>query len=468
MAQRKEHLDQYIDEARSLPSLHTSETLQQLIIQSDSDSARTGAGRSTSIQKQITIMSITLTIIAGSIYGLFQMLQPADNPTPGTTVSASSRTARPYHPVLPDAPASPEPYRPAASSVASQHVRPAATPLQVTRYPVRHQPNKPVLVIPAGDIPGMNMTQISRSEAEKLGITFRDGEIGYYERYGRNDLDLNDPEMRRFLISIGVDTANPEYFTRIEISPNSIGSGPARNPVTARAFAPLMVTNLHPDNGGFSTFLSGRLPRDREFDADFERELNTGLDSLTSTIDSIRHRIDKFRIRMMDKLIPLLITPDEKSGVDKPWQVILWFYPTPEFLEALPVELGRNLEAELARAETTSTSDAPATETVHPGESSYLDIWRARSGAITQSQAFPIPALHDAITLRYTLDAARGVSVTVHDINGRRLKELVKSQERATGTWEEKISVEDLDRGIYLLSINTDRGEHAVQRIVVQ
>jgi hypothetical protein len=314
----------------------------------------------------------------------------------------------------------------------------------------------------------MKMTRISRSEAEQLGITFRDGEIGYYERYGRNDLDLNDPEIRTLLTTLGIDTANPELITRIEINPNGLSSGLARNPVTVRQFAPLMVTNLHPNNGGFSTFLSGRLPRDREFDAEFERELNYGLDSLIATMDSVRHRIDQFRIRMLDKLIPVLITPDEKSASDRPWQVILWFYPTQEFLEALPTQFRHDLEAELAQAETSKSSDASASEDVHPGESTYLDIWRARNGAITQSQAFPIPALHDAVTLRYTLDAPRGVSITVHDINGRRLKELAASQERPTGTWEEKISVADLDQGIYLLSINTDHGEHAVQRIVVQ
>jgi hypothetical protein len=468
MAQRKEHLDQYIDEARSLPSLHTSETLQQLVIQSGSDSARTETGTSTSIQKQITIMSITLTIIAGSIYGLLQVLQPAGNPSSSNEVSASATASKPHMTSPPAAPTYTAPDRPAVINTAPQQVLPHVPRSQAKTRPVRHQPNEQLPVIPTGDIPGMNMTRISRSEAEGLGITFGDGEIGYYERYDKKDLDLNDPEIRKLLTTLGIDTANPELISRIEINPNGLSSGLARNPVTARQFAPLMVTNLHPNNGGFSTFLSGRLPRDREFDADFERDLNTGFEGMGSRMDSVRHRIGQFRIRMLDKLIPLLITPDENNTSEKPWQVILWFYPTQEFLEALPTHFRNDLEAELARAETSKRSDAPATENIHPGESTYLDIWRASNGAITQSQAFPIPALHDAITLRYTLAAARGVSVTVHDINGRRLKELVASGERSAGTWEEKISVDDLDRGIYLLSINTDHGEHAVQRIVVQ
>jgi hypothetical protein len=311
----------------------------------------------------------------------------------------------------------------------------------------------------------MNPVRLNQSEAEKLGIVIRNNGIEYYERYGREDIDLSDPDTRTRLSVLGIDTANPEMIFQATIAPNGVSSKLVSG-IAVPLFAPLLATNLHPDNGGFSFLFSGRLKEGRGLD-EIGEELEK-LYNIEATSDSIEQRMAYGNFTALNKLVPVLIEPVENGNNEKPWQVILWYYPTPEFLAALPKRISSDVQNELAQAHAFMSGDTINGTAIHPGEAPYLDIWRAGNGAINSSSVFPVPAVEDRLTLRYTLADSRAVSVTLHDIRGRHLRELAAPKERSGGTYEEVIQTADLDRGIYLLAINTDRGEHAVLRIIVE
>ena len=58
--------------------------------------------------------------------------------------------------------------------------------------------------------------------------------------------------------------------------------------------------------------------------------------------------------------------------------------------------------------------------------------------------------------------------MTLHDLTGRFLRELVVENGKRPGDYQTRLSLEGIAQGAYLVAFRTDKGETAVQRIVVQ
>lgn len=101
------------------------------------------------------------------------------------------------------------------------------------------------------------------------------------------------------------------------------------------------------------------------------------------------------------------------------------------------------------------------------GERPYLDILRSASGAIVGTNVLPNPTTGRAV-LNFSLAHPRTISISLHDITGRRMREVVSDLSKQGGTYEANIDAGDLADGIYLVAITTDRGERAIQRVIVQ
>lgn len=163
------------------------------------------------------------------------------------------------------------------------------------------------------------------------------------------------------------------------------------------------------------------------------------------------------------RLVPILVrTGGEVDSSGRHWRpdYIVWFEPTPELLRRLPDAVRTQLENEIGIADAGSPSGNRVTW--RP----YLDELRSVAGAVMESSVVPNPA-HSGATLRFTLRETRVVTVSIHDITGRRLRELSPGTTRGTGVTELPVDLAGIDAGVYLIVIGTDKGEHAVQRLVV-
>ena len=181
--------------------------------------------------------------------------------------------------------------------------------------------------------------------------------------------------------------------------------------------------------------------------------------------------------------------------------MILWYEPTAEFLSHLPDRIASQLRVELAASELLTAADRVSPDLTVPvqrrpdlrggehevqlreerasvavtdyvdritGGEKYLDVWRTSSGAIQGSYLYPNPAPEGRTALRYRLSEGRVVSVVLFDIWGRRIREAVAPEMRQAGEGECALGCGDLPEGMYLVVLQTDRGEQAVQRLMIE
>ncbi|MBL8000109.1 MAG: T9SS type A sorting domain-containing protein, partial [Candidatus Kapabacteria bacterium] len=92
---------------------------------------------------------------------------------------------------------------------------------------------------------------------------------------------------------------------------------------------------------------------------------------------------------------------------------------------------------------------------------------RARGGAIELLSVGPNPA-DQRTTLRFMLDNERTVAIAVYDISGARVMELADGQQYQRGETTVALDVSSLSSGAYFVSIISNRGEQATQRLIIQ
>jgi len=190
-------------------------------------------------------------------------------------------------------------------------------------------------------------------------------------------------------------------------------------------------------------------------------------------LKTIRRRIniiddDINKYMQINKLIPIRISAADydntESNNPKAFSFIFWFDATTEFIRQLPERIRSELETELSTLQ--STTDICANE-AKAGEKKYFDIWRSCSGAVENLTVFPNPTSGN-INISYSLTDSRTTTVAVHDLSGRTIYELASRQSKQPGEVKEMYRLNNIDPGVYLISIKTDKGEKAVQRIIVE
>ncbi|HZV12967.1 MAG TPA: T9SS type A sorting domain-containing protein, partial [Candidatus Kapabacteria bacterium] len=199
----------------------------------------------------------------------------------------------------------------------------------------------------------------------------------------------------------------------------------------------------------------------------------------------------------VNTLIPILVRTgrtftehDRALGYMRP-DLIFWYDPTPELLALLPDSLRAQLSMELAEADSAihkveismlsndsvgvelpeisappKISVPPTNVTPDTNQAKYFDLWRATSGAIISSLIYPNPTSGE-FALQYTLTDARTVTATLHDITGHEIQVLGR-QSSAAGISTINARVQSVAPGIYLIALTTDKGEQAVQRVIIE
>ena len=160
----------------------------------------------------------------------------------------------------------------------------------------------------------------------------------------------------------------------------------------------------------------------------------------------------------------------EEAGQNRGGELLLWYVPTPEFINALPDRYRERLRRELDVISSVEAEGLPSFEVCNriAGET-ILGFCRSSSGAVVASVVAPNPArAGEEINLRFRLAESRSVGVTLHDLSGRFIRELLAERPEREGEHQARLSLEGIDAGTYLVAVRTDRGETAVQRVVVQ
>ncbi len=165
----------------------------------------------------------------------------------------------------------------------------------------------------------------------------------------------------------------------------------------------------------------------------------------------------------INELLPVKIILRDKNTGEMNKEMIIWFEATNEVLAKLPETIKRKLSPEFeAMADNEETCPKPPVT----GEKPYFDIWRACSGAIEQLKTYPTPAKEN-LNYKFNLDQDRELSIYVCNLSGEIVSNPVENQQYKVGSYENKININDLKPGMYLLVVSSDIGEKAVQRFVV-
>jgi hypothetical protein len=69
--------------------------------------------------------------------------------------------------------------------------------------------------------------------------------------------------------------------------------------------------------------------------------------------------------------------------------------------------------------------------------------------------------------VRFTLQEARSITITVHNLNGERLAILEPTPVLPAGEHELPLDFTGRNIGVYLLALSTDKNETAVKRVMV-
>jgi hypothetical protein len=97
-----------------------------------------------------------------------------------------------------------------------------------------------------------------------------------------------------------------------------------------------------------------------------------------------------------------------------------------------------------------------------------LQETRSADGAMEITSVYPNPTTDGAATVAFSLADERTLTVELHDLSGRAVATLARGLRKARGTGQIAFTLPGIQPGMYLVSITTDRGERAVNRLVVQ
>jgi hypothetical protein len=203
----------------------------------------------------------------------------------------------------------------------------------------------------------------------------------------------------------------------------------------------------------------------------YQKEI-AGLFDLYSDAPTEKKNIQNFPL--VGKLIPVRVSLGNVVENQSSAEIIYWFYPSSAFVNKLPDRYKNQVRSEvlaIAKIEDSPATKSPSDTPLLPnetGEYKYTDVVRSQSGAIVISAIGPNPA-HDRTTIFYSLAAERTVNVAIYDFSGRFIGTLATTGRVSAGEQHEvSVNVGQLSTGAYLITLLTDRGEQAIQRLIIQ
>ncbi|MBN1597238.1 MAG: T9SS type A sorting domain-containing protein [Bacteroidales bacterium] len=158
---------------------------------------------------------------------------------------------------------------------------------------------------------------------------------------------------------------------------------------------------------------------------------------------------------IFDLLVPIKISFNDYIST-RNFSRIFWFYPTDDFIEALPDDSKDELRIE---------RDAIiSNESNSQNHCTYFEVCKSNL-LLDNYKLYPNPANH-SVTIEFNLDVEVKGSISIVNITGARLKTLVPNTTFISGRNSYQMDLSGITPGIYLISINTDKG-FKTQRLIV-
>ncbi|HYF03260.1 MAG TPA: T9SS type A sorting domain-containing protein [Patescibacteria group bacterium] len=351
---------------------------------------------------------------------------------------------------------------------------------------------------PNTQLQGISFLELTEEELAKMGITVSEAGITYYSNMRAQSAFEKAPlkEWPEEIIASKhiIKYEKWEYppnetvpFDFIKFSPRIISDGAGKTRMWW--FDESIVAPELDSNVDFKKYKEGEISYD-----EFRKEM--------SKVEKLAQK----KYSNPNVLIPILVRAKEQfpKNPTQPfsWKenFIFWYDATPEFIAALPERFkstlvleGRAMQSLAMQAEKAENDLAaiPSPQQVlkeiqrkelkvesqeiliperekHLTGETYFDVWRGASGALVSSQIFPNPVTGKRATVKFSLKEDRNVIITLHDIFGRRIAELTRGAFLKSGEHSLEVLLKGTERGIYLIAIHTDKGEQAVQRLLVE
>jgi hypothetical protein len=331
------------------------------------------------------------------------------------------------------------------------------------------------------NINGIGALELTPQELAQLGIEVTSTGLRLFaeEKY-----NATDPRITKQLYRLGYDTTQPEFIKRynIQIDTFSVELNTVTNPTQNRysRIVPIAIYNqytMSESREGSHLSYFNRSPLLTELITNYHGSADA-MKNEVFTINSpksiseaqqgmlhkspLASKLIPIHVRMGNQLIP---GTTRQRGAD----IYLWYYPTHEFIAALPDRYRNTLQEELEALADVEADRMKSSEACQclPGGPTVLGICRLSSGAVTSASLFPNPA-QGSTTLQFRLTQPRYVTITLNDLSGRYLRTLESGQELNMGDYPVALKLGEVQSGTYLVVVRTDRGEQAVQRLIVQ
>lgn len=161
----------------------------------------------------------------------------------------------------------------------------------------------------------------------------------------------------------------------------------------------------------------------------------------------------------INELIPIEISFD---GVNTDF--IVWYEATEEFLTKLPSNLLEKINPELAAIgeQAQHCDNAPIEK-----DNAVMDVWSGCSGAIKEMKVYPNPATSNS-NVEFDLEDNRIISIAVYDLSGKLIKNVKSGMSLDKGTNSRPLNLNGVNPGLYYVVVKSDRGEQALQRIIIE
>jgi hypothetical protein len=166
--------------------------------------------------------------------------------------------------------------------------------------------------------------------------------------------------------------------------------------------------------------------------------------------------IDKDSLsQIMNILVPIRINLNEVIPPNKD-VMICWYYPTEDFLNSFPDKIGEDLKSEV---ETITETNQSSTKSC-----TYFEVCKSTL-QLDNFKLYPNPAKYSA-TIEFDISEEAKGSISIVNIAGARLKTLVSNSTFLSGRNTYQMDLSGITPGIYLISINTDKG-FKTQRLII-
>jgi hypothetical protein len=170
---------------------------------------------------------------------------------------------------------------------------------------------------------------------------------------------------------------------------------------------------------------------------------------------------------LFNKLLPVKIVIGDSTNKifkNRYSEVIVWFVPTPEFVGALPDRYRSEIEAELNIIAKVESGLASQDELCKGTKVGFFNICN-NDNNIKSVNAYPNPVQNE-INLEFKLDKKAKVSINLKDISGKIIKNLITDLYLENQSFSQKLSLDGITQGMYLLEIKSSDGSIVIQKIL--